>query len=286
MNINFKLVPSYKTKEDNILDSSIYFMHIPKCGGTTIDYIFVELSSILKNFEFYRHKYKIINSIEKLQSFDSTKQKPKFISGHLNYDFCSNIENCFKCTIVREPTERIISDYKFFIHKNNKNPSEILFEDYIKNEISKYRDNLITRQFCGLYNKKKSIMIKDLDVAIRNINYFDIINTFDNWDNFLSDILSKFKLPSILYSKYQQHNYSFNYKPNREAFELIDEYYKFDFELYKIISQKSSYKSYIKNNIYNEKICIVSPYIKTEKKLYRKDEVSRLFEKKQTNPFV
>ena len=31
-------------------------MHIPKCGGTTIDHIFVKLS-ILKNYNFKRFKY-------------------------------------------------------------------------------------------------------------------------------------------------------------------------------------------------------------------------------------
>ena len=42
MKIDFKFVPSKINNKDN-LDKSIFFMHIPKCGGTTIDHIFVKL---------------------------------------------------------------------------------------------------------------------------------------------------------------------------------------------------------------------------------------------------
>ena len=40
MTINFKFLPSAESQNINKLNNSIYFMHIPKCGGTTIDQIF------------------------------------------------------------------------------------------------------------------------------------------------------------------------------------------------------------------------------------------------------
>ena len=42
MKIDFKFVPS-KINTKNNLDKSIFFMHVPKCGGTTIYHIFVKL---------------------------------------------------------------------------------------------------------------------------------------------------------------------------------------------------------------------------------------------------
>ena len=120
MKIKFNIVRSYDINDRDKLDKSIYFMHVPKSGGTTIDHIFAKLSSIVKNFDFHRFKHNDFND-RILTPLNSKLEKPKFISGHLNYDFCKNIKDCFRCTIVREPIERIISNYKFFIHLQKKN---------------------------------------------------------------------------------------------------------------------------------------------------------------------
>tara|TARA_A100001011_G_scaffold394201_1_gene485999 strand:+ start:735 stop:1592 length:858 start_codon:yes stop_codon:yes gene_type:complete len=277
MKVKFNLVPSYNFKKNKYLNNSIYFMHVPKSGGTTIDHIFAKLSHILKNFDFHRIKYNKNNYKERLLPFDFKKQKPKFISGHLNYDFCDDIKNCFKFTIVREPIQRIISNYKFTLHNNRKDPSEFPFEYFIKNEVENFRDNLITRQFSGQYSSGKPISRKALDIAIQNINYFDMVNTLENWDIFLSNILSKFELPSVLYSRYQEHNYNFSFIPTKENLNLLKKYYGLDYDLYKKISKKETNQSYKYRNDNLEKICIVSPYLKSENKLFSKEELSRLF---------
>ena len=112
------------------------------------------------------------------------------------------------------------------------------------------------------------------------INYFNSIYTFNNWDSFLSDILSKFSFPSILYSKYQSHNYNFNFTPNKNDLNLINRYFELDLELYKKITViKNTNK--INNSEYNKNICIVSPYLKSDNRLYTIDEVKKLLSKFQ-----
>ena len=108
---------------------------------------------------------------------------------------------------------------------------------FINDEVKNNRDNLITRHFAGLLNKKKEIQNKDSQQAIKNINSFDLIYTLENWDKFLSEILSKFGLPSILYSRFQQHKYNFSYSPNEEDISLIKQYYYYDFKIYSKISE-------------------------------------------------
>ena len=81
-------------------------------------------------------------------------------------------------------------------------------------------------------------------------------------------------------------SYIDNYKPNKKSLDLIYKYYEYDIELYKKINQKIKHQSNVMNNVYNDKICIVSPYIKTENKLNSKNEVSSLFKKNETNPFL
>ena len=279
MKFELKFVPSHN-QEKSILKKSIFFMHIPKSGGTTIDHIFAKLSSILKTFDFHRLKFNKDSINTKLELTKKTKILPKFISGHLNYDFCDQFEHIYRCTVVRDPIDRVISDYKFNIHSNKLSPNDISLNDFIKDQVNNHRDNLITRQFSGLYGIDEIIKFKHYEKAVKNLNYFNSIYTFNNWDSFLSDILSKFSFPSILYSKYQSHNYNFNFTPNKNDLNLINRYFELDLELYKKITViKNTNK--INNSEYNKNICIVSPYLKSDNRLYTINEVKKLLSKFQ-----
>ena len=277
MKIDFKFVPS-KINAKNNLDKSIFFMHVPKCGGTTIDHIFVKLFSILKNYNFKRFKYSNESKKDKLFVNEINYSKNHFISGHLDYDFCSNLNNIYKCSIIRDPISRVISHYKFMVYKLKTTPEKYSFETFINDEVRTNRDNLITRHFAGLLNEKKEIVDSVCLAAIKNTKSFDSIYTLKNWDIFLSEILSLFGLPSILYSRFQQHKYNFSYSPKEEDINLINKYYYYDFILYSKITEFKNDFKINKDDEYNRNICIVSPYYKTEDKLYKEQDIKKLFE--------
>ena len=277
MKVDFKFVPSFKSENSLKLNKSIYFMHIPKSGGTTIDYIFVEISKVLNYFKFkkYKHNKKLLDTNKiKLNSKNKT---PYFISGHLNYNFTKNIDNIYKCTVVREPIQRVVSHYKFKVFKKNITPNEYSFEQFIQDEVRNRRDNLITRHFANSLAQNKVISDIEKKIALLNVDYFDNITTILNWDAFVSNILTFFNLPSIVYSRYQQYVYNFSYTPNEKDLNLIKTNYKYDFDIYsKILNKK--YNLYKKNkDNYNKKICLVSPYIKSNNKLYTEKEIKNLF---------
>ncbi len=275
MKIDLRFVPS-KINKDN-LDKSIFFMHIPKCGGTTIDHIFVKLSSITKNYNFKRFKYSEKIKKNKLSTKEIDYSRKHFISGHLDYDFCNNLNNIYKCSIVRDPISRVVSHYKFMVFRLNTTPENYPFKTFINEEVRNNRDNLITRHFSGLLNEKKEISDEVCQEAIKNTKSFDSIYSLENWDEFLSEVLSLFGLPSILYSKFQEHKYNFIYLPKKEDINLINQYYYYDFIIYdKIKALKNNFKIN-KDDEYNTNICIVTPYYKTENKLYKQHEIKKLF---------
>ena len=202
---------------------------------------------------------------------------PSYISGHLDFNFTKNLKNVFKCTIIRHPLDRTLSHYKFALFKLNKKPIEYSFVNFIKDEIDNYRENLVTRHFSGMLEIRNKITKKDKQRAFKNIEMFDQINIFDNWDYFVSELLSKHGLPSILYSRFQDHTYDFEYNPTQSDIDLIRQHYQYDFEIYdevlKFLSKQE--ENYYKN--YYEKICIVSPKLKSQNRLYEPSELKKYF---------
>jgi len=278
---DFKLLRSLINRDLQTNKKSIYFMHIPKCGGTTIDHIFLKLSLALGSFKFKRFKYPNVKQSNKFTLKNVDDAIPTFISGHLDYNFTKNLENVFKCTIIRNPLDRVLSHYKFSLFKKNKNPTEYSLDNFIKDEIDNYRENLVTRHFSGMLKVKKRLEENDKQKALENIEIFDQIDIFDNWDYFVSKLLSKYGLPSILYSRYQEHSYDFVFNPNQSEIDLIREHYKYDFEMYNEVLKSLPKKEKNTEINYNDKICIVSPYIKSQNRLYEINELKKYFKIKK-----
>ena len=275
-NSDFKLLLSLINKNVKINNKSIYFMHIPKCGGTTIDSIFLKLSLILGSFKFRRFKYPNVEEGNKFLLENIDDEIPTFISGHLDYNFTNNLKNIFKCTIVRNPLDRVLSHYKFHLLKIKKKPSEYSLVNYIKDEKDKYRDNLVTRHFAGMLKVKSKLKENDKQKALTNLKIFDQINIFENWDYFVSRLLSKYGLPSIIYSKFQKHSYDFVFNPTRLDIDLIRKYYEYDFEIYSEVLKSLPIKEKNTELEFNKKICIVSPYLKSQNRLYEFNELKKI----------
>ena len=75
-------------------------------------------------------------------------------------------------------------------------------------------------------------------------------------------------------------SYNFSFTPSKENLNLLKKYYELDYNLYEKISKKESNQPYKQINDNSENICIVSPYVKSENKLYSKEELSRFFKSK------
>ena len=109
MKVNFQFVPS-KLNVKKILHKSIYFMHIPKSGGTTIDHIFLKLFSILKNYHFKRFKY---NEENKKNNKDQLREFKKLKAKYIARDKSDKLVYLADSKFSLELAKQNFSDLKF-----------------------------------------------------------------------------------------------------------------------------------------------------------------------------
>ena len=157
--IQNKKIQNKKTKKHRKIqnqEKKIYFIHIPKTAGTTIENIL---------YDTYKNNYSI--SIKKIKNNKNINEKLKINNIHISPHhippvlFKSNIlnyitNNYIVFAIVRNPYDRIISDFKFWI-------------EYAKNRQHKI-DNL-TKKENFLINEITSIY-KSFDISSKNLNDF------------------------------------------------------------------------------------------------------------------
>ena len=214
----------------NLLSKNIFFIHIPKCGGTTIDHIFSRYAFASKKIDFLRITKGDIKDINVLRNIEKTineSPKPLYLSGHLNEDFFNKINKpILKATIIRNPIDRVISRYKFFIYKKNLgNPQKYSLEKFLNENKKYYQDNMVVRMLSNNKNTKNEITENDYQIAMKNILSFDLVFDFSEWKLFTNILTSFFDFPTIFYKNYQEHKYKFDLLLSENDQKLI---YKFD----------------------------------------------------------
>lgn len=147
----------------------ILFNHIPKTGGTTLRIILNRVYGIEK--VFFIESRDIKSSIDKFSSLTKKEQnKFKIIAGHGASMFSEFVENPYTITILREPIELFISQYRFLkISPNSLYFDEVSkierIEDYLEFALKTGQDNLLTR-----YLSDSMQFLTNPDVTIPDMN--------------------------------------------------------------------------------------------------------------------
>lgn len=191
------------------LEKKIYFIHVPKCGGTTMHNI---LQKIYKNKLFnYNHPYKYDEN-----THYPLKKKTIF-------------RNSTYITILRDPCLRVWSYYNDCM-QDLKNPYRAVATKGLENFCKKVWEvqNMYTKYFSG----NLGISVKsDVKKAISNLKKFNYILVFENLNHDIKFFLKKFKIKK----KIQIRNKKRYKLPTKDQIKIIAKYNKLDSQIYKKI---------------------------------------------------
>lgn len=191
------------------------FLHIPKCGGTTVETSFKAWDNKTESF---------------LGQGDGSSQH--FILKDI-IKFRPECSDYFKFTFVRNPFSRLVSIYNYSLQESRKN------QDYIQ---SNHALNLSFKDFClnlDFNIKKYCYRFHDTSLCfyILDDNYkvtVDFIGKIENFQSdfdYVCDILNKPKceLPHILKSNINKH-YTEYY--DEDTYNIVLNKYKQDIEYF------------------------------------------------------
>jgi len=170
----------------NINNLDFLFVHIAKCGGTTLRQIlFKKLLKKYNNEEIFVPEKKNVqinffsNMVEKIKMLYDVN-KLKVVLSHCDYNDIKinmNINTKFMITFLRDPIDRIISNYYFFYYKNTQIHMLDLPEKKF-NEICTW-GGLAMCHALGLLDKNKLI---NEELFHSRLNEFDFIGKIEHYD--------------------------------------------------------------------------------------------------------
>lgn len=220
----------------------IFFLHLPKTGGTT-------LNSIIKR-QYLSHQ---ILSID--QQFNTTIQAPqmskselsklKIVKGHFSFGYHQFFSRPFTYfTMLRNPVDRVISDYYHIIrvpqHKlhNQIISQNMSLKDYVCSGISRMSENGQTKFLSGQHTEIgfNQCSSEILELAKNNLKeHFIVVGITEKFNESLILLKRAFKwdFKKCLYIKQRVGNnrISKNDIPIK-SLKLIQKYNQFDLELY------------------------------------------------------
>ena len=193
----------------------LIFVHVPKTGGTTFNYLIDKL---------------------KLEKKINVKNR-----GHFSIAINSNISDNNYCTIIRDPIQRSISYFNTCLNDKNNYSHHLAKKGF---DVFMRRCFGVQNIFCKYYSGYIDQHVTDLNLnrAFENLKKFKYIILFENIENDLKNFIKENDLdiksiPDIDYSSTKKNYNDYNYK------RIAEFYNPYDLILYKKVKEEILKKS-------------------------------------------
>ena len=206
-------------------DKKLVFVHIPKCAGSSIEQALnIDYSMGLRSFDGIRCSQLQISNINNLQNVErayTNNTSPQHLPASVLKKIIPHIfEEYTKFTIVRNPYDKLVSEYLYTNHK-----CHMTFENFIKYafNLSKFErhvefDSHLNTQSSFVYESNK--LLVDKVFKFENINdvfswlqlsvvHFNSTNRVTPWQEYYTP-----ELMQLVYNFYKQDFDNFNYPYN------------------------------------------------------------------------
>lgn len=224
--------------------SSLNFVHIPKCAGTTIDELIKQKIHYLDIYPFrVIERCPTWSDIENPEEYvkDYPDIRQKYVSGHLPYWFYvlkdPNFQSSFFFTCLRDPIARVLSQYRYSL-KFAKGPFSI----------SSIPGNYMCKMLCSDPNLRGEELLRN---SIQNLEKMDFILFQDDLHNGLQQLFAALNFEFPTYGIPHKNTTVNNEKFSEAVLKELREKNDLDIRLYeyanknlrnRVISNTSKYK--------------------------------------------
>lgn len=238
---------------------TLIYLHVPKCGGTTIHGIL--RGNFSKGSRYYVDPSDVAGSRRELAAkSEQERRRIQLLHGHLSYGWHEHVANsAVYFTFIRHPVERVVSHYNYVRYRTDHDhylrdaveQEDMTIAEYVASGVCDETNNGQVRLLAGAEdivqepygNSVLPYGTNDpglLDRALQNIdNHFVFVGLQERFDMSLLLMRDCLQLETVTYQRKNIGTAHYRKRrPTDEDIEVIRKYNQLDFQLYQKMTER------------------------------------------------